>query len=137
MEVFFFYRECWCLREDVGVLFYQHSLMLIKKITRFCCSLLDIWLSTYFIKCEGPDAVRGQLDCVQQRHLDQAVRFRSPVRPVLITLHLQKHTHNSQSTNTARPTPRYNPITEFSQNDGTNPHDYLNLESHLCDNHVL
>lgn len=42
----------------------------------------------YFKKCKCPDTVCGQLDCVQQCHLDEAVCLRRPGRPVLVTFHL-------------------------------------------------
>lgn len=43
----------------------------------------------YFEKCKCPDAVCGQLYCVQQRYLDEPVCFRPPRGPVLITFYLQ------------------------------------------------
>lgn len=47
-------------------------------------------MSCYLIEGEGPDRVGGQLHCVQQSDLDQAVGLCAPRRPVLITLHLQE-----------------------------------------------
>lgn len=43
----------------------------------------------YLVQGKGPDGVGRQLDCVQQRDLDHPVGFRTPARPVLVTLHLQ------------------------------------------------
>lgn len=51
---------------------------------------------TYFIKCKRPDAVGGQLHRVQQRHLDQPVRFCPSGGPVLVTLHLKTITDTSE-----------------------------------------
>lgn len=48
----------------------------------------------YLVKCKRPDAVRGQLHRVQQRDLNESVRLRPSVGPVLVTLHL-KHTQRS------------------------------------------
>jgi len=42
----------------------------------------------YLVQCEGADGVGRQLDCVQQGHLDHPVGFRTPARPVLVTLYL-------------------------------------------------
>lgn len=46
-------------------------------------------MSGYLVKSEGPDRVGGQLHCVQQSDLDEAVGLCAPCWPVLITLHLQ------------------------------------------------
>ncbi len=46
----------------------------------------------YLVKSKRPDAVRGQLHRVQQRDLNESVRLRPSVGPVLVTLHL-KHTN--------------------------------------------
>lgn len=45
-------------------------------------------MSCYLVKSEGPDRIGGQLHCVQQSDLDEAVGLCAPCRPVLITLHL-------------------------------------------------
>lgn len=47
---------------------------------------------TYLVKRKRSDAVRGQLHRVQQRDLNESVRLRPSVGPVLVALHL-KHTH--------------------------------------------
>lgn len=43
----------------------------------------------YLAQRKGADGVGRQLDCVQQGHLDHPVGFRTPARPVLVTLYLQ------------------------------------------------
>lgn len=43
----------------------------------------------YLVKSEGPDRVGGQLHCVKQSDLDQAVGLCATCWPVLIALHLK------------------------------------------------
>lgn len=43
----------------------------------------------YLVQRKGADGVGRQLDCIQQGHLDHPIGFRTPARPVLVTLHLQ------------------------------------------------
>lgn len=43
----------------------------------------------YLVECKGADGVGCQLDCVQQGHLDHPIGFRTPARPVLVTLYLR------------------------------------------------
>ncbi len=45
--------------------------------------------AAHFEKCKCPDTVCGQLHCVEQCHLDEAVCLRPSRRPVLVTFHLQ------------------------------------------------
>lgn len=45
--------------------------------------------AAYFEKRECPDAVRGQLHGVQQRHLDEAVRLGPSCWPVLVAFYLE------------------------------------------------
>lgn len=44
----------------------------------------------YFKKCKCPDAVRSQLHCVQQCHLDEAIGLCASWGPILVTFHLQR-----------------------------------------------
>lgn len=56
---------------------------------RPCCSPGAAQPVPYLVQGKGPDGVGRQLDCVQQRDLDHPIGFRTPARPVLVTLHLQ------------------------------------------------
>ena len=46
-------------------------------------------MACYLVKSEGPDRVGGQLHCVQQSDLNEAVGLCAPGWPVLIALHLE------------------------------------------------
>ena len=59
-----------------------------------CCLVGPGWGTStragpYLVECKGAYGVCGQLHCVQQGHLNEAVGLGAPGWPVLVALHLQ------------------------------------------------
>lgn len=58
------------------------------------CEAATVQPFPYLAQREGADGVGRQLHCIQQGHLDHPIGFRTPARPVLVTLYLQRGEEN-------------------------------------------